>query len=981
MAIRFPFDFKTADEAFANNEKGAHGFYPVGANNLWHGGIHLYSDQPVRAVYDGELVAYRMSSGYVKKKSDKKEEELSDCFMLLKHCYTTPKGQPINFYSLYMHLLPWDKYNTSSQSYPEFSYSSTYVVNTKEDGKGLNLRGEVDKSVIVAIIPLSALVKKLSDTPPSWPAPAGEPERYKQYRKVEYNGKTGFVFWGEGLFKQVHEAIYQLKDKLDKPDSPIAGTEGLNVRQNGSPNDAVLQVLPCGSRVYFKNEAGFKAAKNSNGYYQLDPAHHGPNAGWIFTKGNRIKEQRKAEKPVLDSIEKPAMVTKVKAGDILGYAGKWYADNVIHFEIFTDKIDFMHNPRKDVSSRPVYRLKKDVVFKERSFPEPEPTSKLPADSIAVKLTPDDKLNKYPYVKARQVSLQPCASLWVKRNEIGPGAGDFEAKDNAYKLVHDISYGFQNVNEKGEPDQNGKTAVIAKKGESLKFLDQKRGDYRLVRIKLKEGERTAVFALKDDLGVYKKPEYWIGTKTGSVYDLNPEIPQFKNDLTQRLDSDTEFEASAVEKMDALGEIWYGFKLPDTETTGWVTANNPNLKILDPFQWENFFETLKDATRNGVCDVKELIAKIEEVKGNQQDKLLSTSEIKNAVADPTTAKYLRRLVINDKTEWSADTDKAIRKWSYLSQKPWYLHPAVVEAKFVTFYQPFQWWDKVTPEVDPKNLCFFHPIAFLGHLGKLVVIIQKGDRGRVVEEINIRLAGFGGGVPADTFDDLTETKVKNFQRDYMKMSTPSGSIDENTAMAIDDFTSKYTIDFVGLQCPCGECDGFGKSINKGIYRDGKNDEGHNEYEYPGIHRSILWATRAMMFYAETEIKPPLKFVFSSGYRCSIDNKNKGRPTSNHKGKAVDIHIYEQISGEWSRGDSGTKGKLSNKIRTLFKDKADAQIDWIEKNKISLEPEDIAPTWVHADVRQYEGTFLDDRFFCKNQEGLNGERLLNLISKGGNA
>jgi hypothetical protein len=48
------------------------GFYPLGANGLWHGGTHfdgktgnaLKQDVGIRTIADGEVVAYRLDSKY-----------------------------------------------------------------------------------------------------------------------------------------------------------------------------------------------------------------------------------------------------------------------------------------------------------------------------------------------------------------------------------------------------------------------------------------------------------------------------------------------------------------------------------------------------------------------------------------------------------------------------------------------------------------------------------------------------------------------------------------------------------------------------------------------------------------------------------------------------------------------------------------------------------------------------------------------------
>lgn len=38
------------------------------------------------------------------------------------------------------------------------------------------------------------------------------------------------------------------------------------------------------------------------------------------------------------------------------------------------------------------------------------------------------------------------------------------------------------------------------------------------------------------------------------------------------------------------------------------------------------------------------------------------------------------------------------------------------------------------------------------------------------------------------------------------------------------------------------------------------------------------------------------------------------------------------------------------------------------ALEPADIAPTWIHMDVRCYSRKYLDDKYFIKNIQELNG-------------
>ncbi|WP_341249847.1 hypothetical protein [Cupriavidus pauculus] len=89
-----------------------HGVYPIAFDRRWHCGTHLAPlDQTdaVRAIADGEVVAYRVSqtaiSDGVKKKDGSPELNCNNGFVLLKHKTDTGEGRTITFYSLYMHLL------------------------------------------------------------------------------------------------------------------------------------------------------------------------------------------------------------------------------------------------------------------------------------------------------------------------------------------------------------------------------------------------------------------------------------------------------------------------------------------------------------------------------------------------------------------------------------------------------------------------------------------------------------------------------------------------------------------------------------------------------------------------------------------------------------------------------------------------------------------------------------------------------------
>jgi hypothetical protein len=227
--------------------------------------------------------------------------------------------------------------------------------------------------------------------------------------------------------------------------------------------------------------------------------------------------------------------------------------------------------------------------------------------------------------------------------------------------------------------------------------------------------------------------------------------------------------------------------------------------------------------------------------------------------------------------------------------------------------------------------------------------------IEELQIRLSGFQGAIPDASFGPGTELQIHHFQSDFMKIN-PTGIVDKATFQAIDRFAEAYPINFDQLKCKCGTCQGFGQGLYQDQYESGKPQiEAYCLYEYPGIHRMILFSARALWFY-----HPQWKFVFTSGYRCSVDNLNHSRSSTNHRGKAVDTDHLQP--GENKEEDM----VRCNQIRGKMVEVGGFQIGWAASNKKSFEPADIAPTWIHLDVRQFEKKYLDNRFFCKTLEGL---------------
>ncbi|HDX8354308.1 TPA: glucosaminidase domain-containing protein [Aeromonas dhakensis] len=134
MKFAFPILTATGEEfkdvkaltALINGEQSGH--YLLGNHNKWHGGIHI-SDKsapwckdkyPVRAMADGKVVAFRMMKDYLTSEFQGESLRYSNCFCLVQHEYCEVNAESkakneFTFYSLYMHLLPWDQYQSTEK--------------------------------------------------------------------------------------------------------------------------------------------------------------------------------------------------------------------------------------------------------------------------------------------------------------------------------------------------------------------------------------------------------------------------------------------------------------------------------------------------------------------------------------------------------------------------------------------------------------------------------------------------------------------------------------------------------------------------------------------------------------------------------------------------------------------------------------------------------------------------------------------------
>lgn len=263
-----------------------------------------------------------------------------------------------------------------------------------------------------------------------------------------------------------------------------------------------------------------------------------------------------------------------------------------------------------------------------------------------------------------------------------------------------------------------------------------------------------------------------------------------------------------------------------------------------------------------------------------------------------------------------------------------------------------------------------------------IKLGDKGPLIEEINIRLMGFGGtatdGKPFEEFTAKTEAAVKRFQQDYMGVAG-TGKVCGAVLAALDEFRLKYPVNFRSMLCQCKNCKGFGNGYTTSETVGIKHPSGKGWIagkEYPGMHRALLWGMRAALFYVAVK-EAALGYHFlkvSSAYRCWMDNKaHKNRRTTNHMGNALDL--------QFTKGAVKTRcagADIDNLRSKVFIARMGAQLSWPNKNKLSLETaKQGATSWVHMDVREFEPALKADRYYATSQEMVDGLPLMELAKQ----
>ncbi|MCO8309939.1 glycoside hydrolase family 19 protein [Pseudomonas mandelii] len=334
--------------------KAKDGYYPLGANGLWHGGVHFDEDTglvndltEVRCIADGEVVAYRIDEKYPTSDFGSTHSVYSTGFVLVKHRLEFPvppasapaAGPSLTFFSLYMHLLDWENYKTNpTLKPPGFWGKGLYEVKANAPDKPLGIRmrsGNAGHFPVLAVLPRGTTVV-------TQPAPANQNWVAVVSVSPEIAGlpANGWVF--KGQLKDLGGGKYFVGNEAQDP-IPGGAQHGANVR-DAHTSGLPLSHLPAGTRIRLGEDPtpnNFrKLAEIVSGQATpaLIPGADGKLPGFIWSQS--LTPQSEPHSPMGDVVVLTPTY-KIKAGEVLGHVGKYqnHSDavpkNLLHLEVFS----------------------------------------------------------------------------------------------------------------------------------------------------------------------------------------------------------------------------------------------------------------------------------------------------------------------------------------------------------------------------------------------------------------------------------------------------------------------------------------------------------------------------------------------------------------------------------------------------------------------------------------------------------------------
>lgn len=373
--------------------KAQAGYFPLGRNGLWHGGVHfdsgtagtvgLEGQSHVRCLADGEVIAYRipettpMTTFHPAPKVTK-DKPFASGFVLVRHRLEAPKiegkGTPpsLIFYSLYMHLADWKSYQADSRRERPAFWPESNQRRVKQSAKdrrkghpselGAQLLHAASHGKAIGFLPVGAAVTVSGDG---------------AYRKVESikgpidlqkadGSLEGYV--GFNSLLDIGGGKYRVNTQRDV----------LNVRATPSTSGTVLLKLPKGTELTISGEGEFRKLESVIQYVRFDS----------------LESERVPELGKVVVLDRPI---PIQAGHLIGHLGPYQdcrdenPQEKLHLEVFAcESVEtFFKNSRewaKDLPEKERTWLKLEkgtkAVFHQESYSAATPPSLNHAHSLS-----------------------------------------------------------------------------------------------------------------------------------------------------------------------------------------------------------------------------------------------------------------------------------------------------------------------------------------------------------------------------------------------------------------------------------------------------------------------------------------------------------------------------------------------------------------------------------------------------------------------
>ncbi len=653
--MKFEYADKEQSSFFKLGASNNVGFYPIGAQFNWHGGLHIqeHRTDPVKAIADGTIIAYRM----LKKPIETNGIKFSSAFVLIQHQYTSPKDRKLTFYSLYNHLMPYSELK-QYRKIPDIFKTQQYVVKSKKPfkAKGIIAYKSISKHFTM-VLPVNSIIQPCT-TPGFWERNTTHWAKYTEFTKIKFiHPESGLVY--DDLYvdlnnkqvEKINDTIYRVTG--DETYGKCWDYENLRKTPDYSIDTNIVMQVP--------NDSKFTIIEKSGKYYHIKKLNGKEQKGYIYAASG------KEDRFILDINENnlDKIVTgndcniPVKAGDIIGFTGPMgHSEHneyrTTHLEVFTatDPTSFLTG--KDGKD-------KDDTKDTQHFIKIE-TGAILSLKYPVTFTKDDEilvLTADPAEDYYQIKLHKQYRT-VEKAILGKGKAPTSADSNyTYKNydITEINKSFNNTITKG--------SVIYLNEDASKFKDG-------------QTSRDVYFTLPGD-----EPGFWVhknqlptGVTLGQYIKLNKNLETLyyqkpnKNDITDQFPNDTDIETEIVsdlivskkeiEEIKQGEETWYKIKIHDYrgKREGLIKSTNPKTKRISAHDWTAFgFKVLKDQPNEFIFDAEEeespqflkAVFKEMDTDGNKN---LSSIELQKGLHNMHVSERLSKLVCYHQSEWGVN-----------------------------------------------------------------------------------------------------------------------------------------------------------------------------------------------------------------------------------------------------------------------------------------------------------------------------------------